>query len=129
MRLYPNVNNQTQQRHVKTSLVTYPRSTSEVTQSEILLLPIAKQINDYWKPIKTWTTIALASSQNGLVLSAASIALLFALLVYRAFLTFQERASLLTLYNKLPTQKQQLINAVANAKKQGNPTIEGKPTN
>jgi hypothetical protein len=31
----------------------------------------------------------------------------------------------LTLYKKLPNQKQILITAVANAKKQGNPTIDG----
>jgi hypothetical protein len=44
---------------------------------------------------------------------------------YRVFLNFQDKASLLTLYGKLPTQKQQLIQAVANAKRQGNPTTNG----
>ena len=119
------VNNQTQQKQVKISLVTYPKSTEQVKQHEALLLPIAKAVNDYWEPIKTWTTIALTISQNGLALSAISIALLIALLFYKAFLDFQEKTSLLTLYNKLPTQKQQLIKAVANAKKQGNPTTQG----
>ena len=119
------VNNQTQQKQVKISLVTYPKSTEQVTQYEALLLPIAKAVNDYWEPIKTWTTIALTISQNGLALSAISIALLIALLFYKAFLDFQEKTSLLTLYNKLPKQKQQLIKAVANAKKQGNPTTQG----
>ena len=70
------VNNQTQQKQVKLSLVIYPKSTSDVPASESLLLPIAKEINDYWQPIKTWTTIALTISQNGLALSAATIILL-----------------------------------------------------
>jgi len=47
------VNNQTQQKQVKLSLVIYPKSTSDVPASESLLLPIAKEINDYWQPIKT----------------------------------------------------------------------------
>jgi hypothetical protein len=120
-----NVNNQTQQKQVKLSLVVYPKSSDEVKQSEQLLLPIAKQINDYWEPIKTWTTVALTISQNGLALSAVSVALLVALLFYKALLNFQEKTSLLTLYNKLPTQKQQLIKAVSNTTKQGNPTTQG----
>lgn len=107
------------------SLVTYPNSTIEVPQSEALLMPIAKSINDYWEPIKTWTTIALTISQNGLALSAISIAMLVALLFYSAFLNLQEKASLLTLYNKLPTKTQLLIKAVTNAKKQGTPTTDG----
>ncbi len=120
-----NVNNQTQQKQVKISLVAYPKSADEVTQSEVLLLPIAKAVNDYWEPIKTWTTIALTISQNGLALSAGSIALLVVLLFYRAFVNLQEKMSLLTLYNKLSTQKQRIIRAVVNAKKQGNPTTQG----
>ena len=120
-----NVNNQTQQKQVKISLVVYPKSSDEVGQSEALLLPIAKAVNDYWAPIKTWTAIALIISQNGLGLSAISILLLAMLLFYKAFLNFQEKISLLTLYNKLPIQKQQLIKAVVNAKKQGSPTTKG----
>jgi hypothetical protein len=88
-------------------------------------LPIAKEINDYWQPIKTWTTIALTISQNGLALSAATIILLVAFIIYRLFLNLQEKSSLLTLYNKLPTKNQLLLNAVQNAKKQGTPTIHG----
>jgi DNA-binding HxlR family transcriptional regulator len=102
------------------SLVTYPKSPQDVTQSEALLLPIAEAINNYWQPIKTWTTIALTISQNGLTLSIATTALLITLLIYRLFQNQQEKTSLLRLYTKLPTQTQQLINAIQNA--QNNPT-------
>ena len=119
------INGTSEQKQVKMSLVVYPKSASEVTQSEALLLPIAKQVNDYWAPIKTWTTIALTISQNGLALSAASLAILIALIVYRLILVQQEKSSLLTLYNKLPAKSQQLIKAVQIAKKQGTPTTEG----
>jgi exosortase len=120
-----NVDNQTQQKHVKISLVVYPHSVDDVKQSEQLLLPIAKQVNDYWQPIKTWTTVALTISQNGLALSTATTALLIALIVYRLILIQQEKASLLTLFRKLPTRKQQLVNSVKSASKVGNSTIEG----
>jgi hypothetical protein len=120
-----NVNNQTQQKQVKLSLVIYPKSASDVPASESLLLPIAKEVNDYWQPIKTWTTIALTISQNGLALSAATTILLVAFIIYRLFLNLQEKSSLLTLYNKLPTKNQLLLEAVQNAKKQGTPTIRG----
>jgi hypothetical protein len=120
-----NVNNQTQQKQVKLSLVTYPKSTSDVPASESLLLPIAKEVNDYWQPIKSSTTIALTISQNGLALSAATTILLVAFIIYRLFLNLQEKSSLLTLYNKLPTKNQLLLKAVQNAKKQGPPTTRG----
>jgi hypothetical protein len=41
------------------------------------------------------------------------------------FLNQQEKTSLLTLYNKLPTKTQLLIKAVTYAKKQGTPTTDG----
>ncbi len=110
---------------MKLSLVTYPKSTSDVSESENLLLPIAKEVNDYWQPIKTWTSIALAISQNGLALSAASMILLMVLVIYRLILNLQEKSSLLILYNKLPTKNQLLIKAVQNATKQGIPTTMG----
>jgi hypothetical protein len=119
------INGTSEQKQVKMGLVTYPKSISQVPEDKRLLLPIAKEINDYWQPIKTWTTIALTISQNGLVLSAITTALLMMLIVYRLILAQQEKASLLTLYNKLPTKNQLLTKAVQNAKKQKNPTIHG----
>ena len=120
-----NVNNQTQQKQVKISLVTYPNTNAQISQSEALLLPIAKAVNDYWTPIKTWTAIALTISQNGLELSAISVGLLVTILFCRGFLNFQEKRSLLVLYNKLSTPKQQLIKSIDIAKKQGNSTFDG----
>jgi exosortase/archaeosortase family protein len=119
------VNNQTQQKHVKISLVVYPESPDDVKQYEELLLPIAKSINDYWQPIKTWTAVALTISQNGLALSAATIALLVAFVIYRLIIYRQEKSSLLILYGKLPITKQQLIQAVQEAQREGNSTTQG----
>lgn len=119
------VDNKTQQKQVKLSLVVYPQSADNVTYDENLLLPIAQDINNYWQPIKTWTTVALTISQNGSILSEATIALLVAIAVYEVFLNRRDKASLLTLFNKLPKQNQLLIRAVANAQKIDHPTVGG----
>ena len=118
------VDNQTQLKQVKISLVTYPQSPDNVTYAENLLFPIAQDINNYWQPIKTWTTVALTISQNGLILSEATVALLAALLVYSVFLNRQDKYSLFTLYSKLPKQNQLLIEAVSKAQKLGDATFE-----
>ena len=119
------INGTSQQKQVKMSLVVYPKSTTEVTQAEHLLLPIANAINNYWQPIKTWTTIALTISQNGLVLSGTTAAMLILILIYSMFLNYQDKASLLKLYRKLPGETQTLTEAITNAQKQKKPTPIG----
>jgi uncharacterized membrane protein len=124
-----NLNGTAQQKHVKMSLVTYPESPEGVQEAETLLLPFATAINGYWQPIKTWTTIALTISQNGLTLSATTTALLTAMLIYYFLQSQQEKASLLRLYSKLPEQTQHLITAVKNAQKQKTPQPKISKTN
>lgn len=116
------INGTTQQKHVKMSVIMYPQSPEKVSETESQLLPIATAISNYWQPIKTWTTIALMISQNGLVLSTATSTLLVALILYWALLNRQEKLSLLKLYEKLPKQSQLLVQAVDNAEKMGKPT-------
>jgi exosortase len=120
-----NTNSSAQTKSVMISLIMYPHSPQEVSEAKTQLLPIAQAINSYWAPIQTWSAVALAISQNGLALSAAASALLFALIVYRLLLIRQEKAQLLTLYKKLSTETQSLIKAVQEAQKQSNPTTQG----
>jgi exosortase len=116
------INGTTQQKHVKMSVIMYPQSPENVSETESQLLPIATAISNYWQPIKTWTTIALMLSQNGLVLSVATSTLLVALIFYWALLNRQEKLLLLKLYEKLSKQIQLLVKAVNNAEKMGKPT-------
>jgi exosortase len=116
------INGTTQFKHVKMSVIIYPQSPEKVAETESQLLPIATAINNYWQPIKTWTTIALLISQNGLALSATTSTLLAALIIYESLLNRQEKRLLLTLYQKLPKQSQLLIIAVTNAAKIGKAT-------
>jgi exosortase/archaeosortase family protein len=117
-----NVNGTTQTKNIKISLVIYPSSVDDVSSAEEQELPIAMAINGHWQPIKTWTTLALAISQNGLALSAGAVAVLLLIIIYSIYLNWNEKQSFLNLYRKLSPQDQTLIKAVANTKKTKNPT-------
>ncbi len=116
------VNGTSQLKNVKMSLVVYPQSLENLSEIENNLLPFAAAINDYWQPIKTWTPIALAISQNGLVFSIVTSVLLVVLMLYSAFLRRQDKLFLVKLYTKLSEQDKLVVDAVGKAEKAGNPT-------
>ena len=70
-----NVNGTAEAKNVMISLVMYP-SSQEISEAENQELPVALAINNYWQPIKTWSSVALFISQNGFVLSSLAIAFL-----------------------------------------------------
>ncbi len=111
-----NINGTSETKSVMISLIAYPTGPSGVAAAEDLELQIAKSINSYWQPIKAWSTVSLAISQNGLVLSFGVTGVLVALIIYAFYLDSREKLSLLTLYRKLPTRDQLLLNAVNNSK-------------
>ncbi len=118
------INGTSIEKQAKISLVMYPQSTSDVPQAQGLLLGVAKDVNDFWQPIKTWTAISLTMSKNGLALSAFAVTLLVALLISKVFLNRNDKSSLLTVFERLPKQNQLIVTAVANAQTHGNPTTE-----
>jgi exosortase len=120
-------NGTAQTKSVMMSVIMYPSSPSSpnIAEQENQELVVAQAINSYWQPIQAWSVVSLALSQNGLVLTAVAISFLIALLIYKFNLDYRDRSSLKTLYNKLAKQNQQIIQAVANAEKQGNPTFNG----
>lgn len=109
-------NSTAQTKSVMISLIAYPAANQTVAQVESDELPVAQAINNYWQPIQTWTTVALALSQNGLALSAGAAAILAILIAYEVYLDRRERHALSTLYKKLPSTDQLLIKAVGNTK-------------
>ncbi len=120
-----NINGTSQQKNVKMSLVAYPKSSQYVAAFEAQLLPFAIAINNYWQPIKTWTQVALAISQNGLFLSIITAGLLVVILFYQMSFNMQERLSLLKLYGKLSAQDRLLIRSVGEASRTGDSTTTG----
>jgi hypothetical protein len=95
-----------------------------LTQSEDQLYTFAVAINQYWQPIQSWTRVAIIMSQNGLLLSETTAALLAAVVVYAIYLQNRARHFSENLYYKLPEQDRLLVKAVINTQEQGNASTE-----
>ncbi|MCW4030136.1 MAG: exosortase/archaeosortase family protein [Candidatus Bathyarchaeota archaeon] len=106
------VNGTAQTKSVMMSLIMYPQSVDEISSCEAQELPIAQAINDFWQPIRSWSVVSLAISQNGLLLSIGAASVLMLIIIYSIFLNRKEKMSLLTMYQKLPVPEQYLIKAV-----------------
>jgi len=98
-----------EQKHVKTSLITFTENQKDIYTNEEKLLPFAKAIANYWQPIKTWSQIALLISQNGIALIATTIATLATILTYLAIKKREEKKFNLNLYIKLASKEEKLI--------------------
>jgi hypothetical protein len=120
-----NTNGTAQTKSVMISLITYPSAPQNVTQAETQELPVADAIINYWLPIQTWSEVSLAISQNELALLTAASVIFVVLIFYAALVNKKEKTQLLTMFRKLPEQNKNLITAVDNAEKEGNPTTQG----
>ena len=118
-------NGTAQTKSIMISLITYPLSQENIPAAENQELPIAESINNYWQPIRTWSTAALAISQNGLVLAAASTAVLAAAALYTVYSAGREKKRAFNLYKKLSKPDKEVVNAVAGAEKQGRSSVGG----
>jgi hypothetical protein len=116
-------NNKVQQKHVKISIIAYPKTTEEIPAIEGQMLKVAEVIASYWQPIKAWTQISLTISGNGLALTIASFTLLATTLVYQKLHRWKERKTTLKLYKKLNQQEiEPIIKAIQQASKKVEPT-------
>jgi len=118
------VNGTAEQKHVKTSLITYPNNGENITKEEDNLLLFATAIANYWQPIKMWTQVALAISQNGLTLTAATTTLLASLIIFGTVQKMRERKAKAKAYDKLSRADQQTIYAALQAEKTSIPTLQ-----
>jgi exosortase len=120
------INNVSETKQVKISLITSPNSPDDVSASEEYLLPFATAIANYWQPMKTWSEIALVISKNGFALAGATTTLLAAIVVFEIFQRIRARRASENTYIKLSTADQQLIMAVGEAP--GTPTPDNIAT-
>lgn len=118
-------NSSSQTKSVMISLIIYPLSPQTISQAEAQELPFANAINNFWKPIQTWSAFTLSISQNGFVLAAAATAILVFLILCEIYLGRKEKLALLNLYRKLSPQDQLVMKAVNNAQNIHNPTTQG----
>jgi exosortase len=118
------INNATQQKHAKLSLITYPETPQDVPNMENQLLPIAEQIANQWQPIKTWALISILISQHGLELATTATAILVLLSALYIIETRRQARNSINACQKLKTNDQQLVSAVKETQKMNLPTLE-----
>jgi hypothetical protein len=118
------IENQTQQKHVKLSLITYPETLQDVPAMEGRLLPVAEAIASYWQPSKTWALISMIISQHGLELATTATAILILFIALYIIEIQRQTKTSTTAYPKLKTEDQQLISAVREIQKAKPSTLE-----
>jgi exosortase len=117
------IDNTSQQKHVKLSLITYPESPDSIPNIKPQLLPIAKAMADYWQPIKTWTFISMTLSRQGLQIATATAAFIIALSAFYILELKRQTTANANAYRKLSQQNQQLFNAIQKTQRTTLPTI------
>jgi len=115
--------NASEQKQVKISLISYPAAPTDVAEAEKALLTFAKAIAGYWQPIKAWTPLVLAVSQNGLSLTTVAVTLLACTAAFYALERRRRRNAKASTYSKLSGEDQQIIDAVWKAGEKTSPTL------
>jgi len=123
-----NLNNMSQQKHMKISLIAYLDSPEDIPQMENQLLPFATTIANYWQPIKTWTAIAIQLSTNGLTLAATTTILLAAIIILYTIKAWKQKKANSHAYRKLSEQSKQLIDTIKETEKKTKPTLHAIAT-
>jgi hypothetical protein len=118
------VNDTLEQKQVKISLISYPRSPQEIEQTENNLMNFAIAIAGHWQPTKTWTQIALMISKNGLALSSISAALIVCMIMLSALDVVRRRKTITRTYSKLPDEDRQIVDAVQKTEKKSMATMQ-----
>jgi len=117
------INNSTQQKYVKLSLITYPDSPQDVSNIELQLLPMAEAISAHWEPVRTWAIASILISQHGTELLATTTILLIVLVMLYLNETKKQSNASLNAYQKLSRQNQQLVDAVQKSERHNMPTL------
>jgi exosortase len=122
------VNETSQQKHVKISLVAYPDTLDDVPAVKVQLLELATKVSSYWLPIKTWSQVALLISQSGDKLIIITAVFLATLYVFHQFEKRKGKRQNTTAYNKLSEPNKQIIEAVHQTEKATMPTLNNIST-
>ena len=118
-----NVNLTMQEKQLQISLIAYPNA-AEVSVVKEQQLAIAKQITEYWQPIKIWSPITLILSQNGAQLAAfSSITIMASLVLFNIENRKQKRLNK-NAYTKLSKEHKKIIDIVEKTENTNISTLE-----
>jgi len=108
-------NSTSQQEYVKIGLIVLPENADNIQEIEDKLLPFAKAIVNHWQPIKTWSQVALALSQNGSTLIAITTLALTTIATAWIIQQLTEKKTNQRVYEKLSEKDKQMLLAVKKA--------------
>jgi exosortase len=117
------INSTSQQKNVKISLSMYPENQEQIPEFENQLLTFGIAIAGYWQPIKTWSQMALLTSQNGYKLVIVSSGMLTLVIVFYMFERRRDRRINGSVYQKLSESDKQIVLAVHQTQKVTTPTL------
>lgn len=122
------INETSQQKQVKISLIAYPDGAQNLQDIESQLLSLATRLVGYWQPIKAWSQIALLLSQNGDKLIVINIIALGSVYAYYLDEKRKEKRQNTITYGKLSTANKQVIDAVHLAETRTQPILRAIST-
>jgi exosortase/archaeosortase family protein len=117
------INSTIVERYVKISLVAYPASLDQITDSEKRLLSFAESVTDYWRPISQWSQVALVVSKSRYVLLALPFSLSVGAVLFSFFQTLRDKKADERAYQKLPQLHKQIVDAISHTQRSSKPTF------
>jgi exosortase/archaeosortase family protein len=115
------INSTIVEKYVKVSLVSYPTSLDQISDSENRLFAFAKSVTNYWQPIHQWSQVALVLSRSRYVLLSLPPSLLVGMILYVLFQKGRDKKADAQAYQKLPERQKQVVNAIGQAQRSGKP--------
>jgi hypothetical protein len=85
---------------------------------------MAKQITNYWEPIKIWSSVTMILSQNGGYIAATTSILIAATTILYAIQNRRQRKTNRNAYEKLSKPNKQLVDTIKETEKTTIPTLD-----
>jgi len=108
-----------QKKWSKISVIKYTQNPQQYTVIEDELLPIAKDIANYWKPITNWSWISLTIAKNGPTMITFTAALLTGVLTITLYLETKKKSKAKHIYSQISNpEDRNIIEAIKTFEKE-----------
>ena len=119
-----NINDETETKYVKISLVVFFDDPENLSSIEGKLLPIAQSIVSYWRTSVTWNVILLFLSANSFRFTLMFLFMFIALLIVNAIQTMNKRKKNNVVYQKLSDINKLVVDSVKETEISMIPTLD-----
>ena len=94
-----------QYKWTKTSVIEYTNDPQGYLVAEEEILPLAKTVANYWKPITTWSWMALTIAENGPILIMITLTIISVTVILYYYTEINRRNHAKRAYNRISDQK------------------------